>query len=371
MLKYRVEDYASLGALIYLDIPEYRKGMLFSTYVEQCFLKGCKENEFYQRLHEYVMKQNFYEFMDLEIVNYVNENNHSGLVFYQLEDKNDCYLIYRGSELYDAVDHENGWEDWLDNLEIWLGITNQQLRAMKYFNELNTQKRLHLIGHSKGGNIALFLGVACSDEKMSQIDEIVTFNAPGINDDMMMQYKKRIQDIHFKNKILCIENENDPISSMFSHVKEPVLVSSIYKGASVEEAYHSHQIWAYEKKDGYFVSAAKKSILPRLADLVSNHFVNLLDEENKKKFVHKFMEYCQNDCSLEEMYHVVLYNIGIHQNLLSEDEDFRSVEIQTLLSLFQKEMKEKVISIPESVKTSFDEVKSKVEGWVNQVGKKQ
>lgn len=371
MLKYRVEDYASLCALTYLDIPEYRKGMLFSTYVEQCFLKGCKENEFYQRLHEYVMKQNFYEFMDLEIVNYVNENNHSGLVFYQLEDKNDCYLIYRGSELYDAVDHENGWEDWLDNLEIWLGITNQQLRAMKYFNELNTQKRLHLIGHSKGGNIALFLGVACSDEKMSQIDEIVTFNAPGINDDMMMQYKKRIQDIHFKNKILCIENENDPISSMFSHVKEPVLVSSIYKGASVEEAYHSHQIWAYEKKDGYFVSAAKKSILPRLADLVSNHFVNLLDEENKKKFVHKFMEYCQNDCSLEEMYHVVLYNIGIHQNLLSEDEDFRSVEIQTLLSLFQKEMKEKVISIPESVKTSFDEVKSKVEGWVNQVGKKQ
>ena len=183
MLKYRAEDYAGLCALTYFDIPDFKKGMLFSTYLEQCFLKGCKNSDFYEKLNAYVMKQSFYDFMDWEIVNYVNENNRSGLVFYQFEDKTDCYLIYRGSELYDDVEHENGWEDWLDNLEIWLGITQQQLRAMKYFNELKTSKRLHLIGHSKGGNLALFLGCACNEEKMAQIDEIVTFNAPGLNDD--------------------------------------------------------------------------------------------------------------------------------------------------------------------------------------------
>lgn len=370
MLKYRIEDYANLCALTYFDIPAYRKGMLFSTYLEQCFIKGYKENDFYRKLHDFVMKQSFYSFMDLKIVNYVNENNKSGLVFYQMEDKDDCYLIFRGSESYDDINHENGWEDWLDNLQIWLGITHQQLLALKYFNELKTKKRLHLIGHSKGGNLALFLGCACSEKKMAQIDEIVTFNAPGINEDMMKQYEKRIHDIHFQKKITCIENETDAVSSLFFHVKDPILIASIEKGQGIYEAYESHQIWTYEKIEGHFVSASKKGLLPHLADLAGNRLVNQMDEESKKKLIHKFMEVCQNDCSLEEMFHVVLYNIGLHQNLISEDEDFRSVEIQTLLDGFQKEMKNKVISIPENVKMSFDEIKEKVESWVNQVGKK-
>lgn len=370
MYKYSAEDYASLCALTYFDVPSFRKGMLLSTYIEQLSQMNVKEIDFYTRLYEEIMKSNFYKFMDLEIVEYVNENHQSGLVYYRFEDKENCYLVFRGSEAFDNINHDSGWEDWRDNLEIFLGITHQQLRVIKMFQKLSTNKKIHLIGHSKGGNLALFLGVVCNEEKMNQISEIVTFNAPGINDDMIVNYEKRLNNLSFLNKIFCYENEFDPISSLFHHVKAPILLKSKINGLSVMEAYESHQIWSYEKKEDLFVIGNKKSPLAQLANIVSNQMFNVMDEESRKKLIHKFMEYCEHDCTLEEMYHVILYNIGLHRNLLNESTEFKNIEIETLLNQFHVQIKNQVIQIPENVRMTFDNIKDRIESWVNQVGKK-
>ncbi len=335
MSPFSAEDYANLCALTYFDIPDYRKGMLFSTYFEQCAIQKIEDIDFYKELQAFMVQENYYGFMDLTITDYVNENNQSGLVYYQMEDKENCYLVFRGSELFDAYHNRCGWEDWQDNLEIFLGITHQQLRAYKYFSELKTNKRLHLIGHSKGGNLALFLGCTASEEKLEQIDEIITFNAPGINQDMMKNYEKRIQSLQFQNKVTCYENELDVVSSMFYHVTNPILLKSKVNGLSVNEAYISHQIYSFLKEDNHFVIGSKKTILPMMCDIACNHLMEKMDVETKTKLVHKFMDYCKSSCSLEEMYHVVLYNIGLHRNLLSEDEDFKNVEVLTLLDKFQ------------------------------------
>lgn len=293
MSEYKFEDYAGLCALCYFDIDDHAKERMFSDFYEACIEKEIKEDCFLKRLQEYVKTLDYEMFKPLRMTRYVNENHQSGLVFFQFEDENDCYLVYRGSEIFDKLNQKSGWEDWVDNLEIWLGLTHQQLKAYKYFYEMETTKQLHLIGHSKGGHLALFLACICCDEKYSRIKEVVTLNACGMNEEVMATAEKRITGLDFLEKVVCLENENDIISSMFAHVCEPLILSSLDKSLSLKGAYDSHQIWGFAKKNGLFVRVPQKSAFADCADAVSTYLLNTLTEESKLALVHLLMKACE------------------------------------------------------------------------------
>lgn len=281
MSKYRIEDYLALCALTYFDINNYQKGMRIFDFIQECLMKTDNLSVFFKNMLHYLNKFDLNVFGNLNIVDYMNDNQKSGIVYYCFEDNEDCYVLFRGSELYDPIVYENGWQDWIDNLEIFLGITKQQLIAYDSFKKIHTDKKIHLIGHSKGGNLALFIGVVCNEERFSQIEEIVMFNAPQLNG--MDMYEKRIHDKCLIDKIISIENETDMISSIFESIKKPIYVVSNYQGNQGIDFYGSHQIWGFKMENNELIVCDSKRNMKLIKQL------NQMIQENQKKW---FIQQC-------------------------------------------------------------------------------
>lgn len=274
MSKYKIEDYLALCALTYFDIEEYQKGMRIFDFIQECMMKTDNLSVFFKNILEYLKKYDLSVLKDLNIVDYVNDNQKSGIVYYCFEDNEDCYVVFRGSELLDPIIHENGWCDWIDNLEIFLGITKQQLKAYEYFKNIHTNKRIHLIGHSKGGNLALFIGIVSSEERFSQIEEIITFNAPQFQLNQMNMYEKRLNDKCLIDKIISIENEMDFVSSLFDSIKKPIYILSNYQGSKGIDFYESHQIWGFKLENNEFIICDSKrnmNFIKRLDQVIQNN----------------------------------------------------------------------------------------------------
>lgn len=358
MFAFSKEQFADCCAICYFDVKAYQQGMSFDAYIKHAFDENRSHDPLYMQLKEYCQQMDVSCFSHLKLMNYVNENNQNGLVFYHFEDDDRCYLVYRGSESLDGENRACGWEDWEDNLEIFLGVTHQQLRAVKYFNELKTTKPITLLGHSKGGNLALFLSVVCSEERFEHIEQVMVFNAPGLNQDTMSNYEMRIKSKAFQEKIYCYENEADPVSSMFHHVKEPILLMTSSNEKGIKGAYDSHQLWSFQKENGSFVETDHKSLLASVADLISNQMMESLDQETKEKMIAHLMKYVQSDYPIEQMYHVMLYHIGQYADLFDENEEITSIEFETLLEKMH-------LGLKKSLEEAVHQSKKKVESWMN------
>lgn len=286
MSKYKIEQYLNLCALTYFDIVNYQKGMNVFDFIEMCFKKTDNMSVFFQNIQKYLYQQDLKVLLNLKIVDYINDNQKSGIVCYCFEDEEDCFIVFRGSELYDPIIYENGWKDWLDNLELFLGITKQQLKAYECFKTIHTNKKIHLIGHSKGGNLALFIGIVCNEERFNQISEIITFNACGFQLEKMNLYEERIQKL--THKLIIIENEMDLISSLFHPIKQPIVVLSNYRKKHWIDYYESHQIWGFKIiKQEFIICDTKKAM---------NYFklFNELKEEKKKWLVKQCYRLSEN-----------------------------------------------------------------------------
>lgn len=294
MSNYKIEDFVPLCALAYFDIHEYQNGMSFESYVKDCLKETDNMSVFFKNLKDFIKQQDLTCFKQLIITDYYNDNQTTGLVYICFEDEENKYYVYRGSELYDPILYVNGWQDWMDNFEIFLGATHQQLKAYELFKKIKKDKPISLIGHSKGGNLVLFLGVVCNSFTQSKIKQILAFNAPQMNETILKTYKNRIQNQEFLDKVICIENQIDPISSMFHSIRKPIIVKSKYIKENISNAYESHQIWGYEMQDGRFIQVQKKGNLPIVLNKIVNQFMDKVSDKNKKRIIHQIIEICKD-----------------------------------------------------------------------------
>lgn len=290
MSKYKNEDYLNLCALTYFDIKDYQKGMKIEEFLKSCFMKTDNTSVFFKNMLHFLKKQDLDNLLDLKIVDYYNDNQKSGLVFIGFENEEDYYVVFRGSELYDPIQYENGWQDWLDNLEIFLGITKQQVIVYELFKNIHTNKKIHLLGHSKGGNLALFIGIVSNSKRFSQISQIITFNAPQFQFDKIDLYKKRIHDQQFLEKIISIENEMDIVSSQFEFLKQPLFVLSNVQKNHWIDFYESHQIWGFKIEKNELVYCKSK----RKETYLFDSFIQLFNENQKKWFLKQCLELSKN-----------------------------------------------------------------------------
>lgn len=91
--------------------------------------------------------------------------------------REELVLSFRGTDI-----EQLAWnEDF--NLCIMPEIPSE-LFAVTYFEtvlQLHENARVHLAGHSKGGTLAEFACITADDEQVSQIVDVVTFDAPGLS----------------------------------------------------------------------------------------------------------------------------------------------------------------------------------------------
>lgn len=353
MFVFKELDGLILSAIAYFDIVDYRAGMLFSTHLETLFQSTPKALDFYQKMNEFCKVQNYYKFLDFEITDYYNDNQKSGLVYMIIENKETQIIIFRGSEIYDEFNHDCGWEDWIDNLKIFVSVTPQQLKTLALFNEKKTNKQRYMIGHSKGGNLALFMALVSNQDFFDQLEAIYTYNAPGINKALLDMYQERMNSEAFISKVHCLENEHDCVSSMFYAVTQPKIVASYFPNRNFMEAFDNHQCYAFETFLDTFVCRNEKTAMPKTTEILINQLFEGLPLNTKRDFIDQLIEVMHHECSVNELYHALLYQIGLNYQLFQnmKEEDIKRIEIDTLFN----QIKDKVISIPEKVYKALEE----------------
>lgn len=329
MLKEKI--FYDLSLLSYFDA--YETGVSVDTLIRQILEDESLEKDYDKDItlpyHKELLRNiPIGEYEDLYIKDYVNDNGASGVVYYIFSYEDVDIIAFRGSETLDDVHHKTGWQDWTDNFHMFLGgPTYQQLIALHEIQKRQIDKPFYICGHSKGGNLAMYVALTMKAELLDQLQAVVSFNAPGITKNILEIYDQRAKDPDFLKKIIIFECENDCISSFFENLKTPFYIKSSIPCTNLIQLYHNHQIYAMDFHENHYILAEKKTAIPKIVyHFVNDFFVNL-KEERLHHVVASMDDYFNSSLSMFELYKVLLYHISHYTNLF---EDIPYEEIQTI-----------------------------------------
>ena len=137
---------------------------------------------------------------------------------------------------------------------------------------------------------------------------------------------------------MLFENEHDCVSSLFYHVKQPIILKSSITNRNIEQCIRNHQLLYIKKEDDEFVLSKHKSMIPRIIDLYINHFYVNQSQDKIQKQVEYFEDYFNSNLSLNELYKVFLYHIGKYTKIFDElsYEEMKDLSFDVLIEQFKK-----------------------------------
>lgn len=315
-------NYFDLSLLSYFDVYEGNEtveDLILDILLDHQLIEDYKDDVMFQMNLESIRHIYPREYRDVRIVEVFDDNANSGVYLMRLAWR-DCEIIsIRGSEELDDKHGTTGWQDWKDNFDMYLpGPTLQQLVTLHYIHQLDPNVRRTVTGHSKGGNLSIYVAMCAGKALFDSIEQIVAFNAPGITDSLMQDYAIRIQDHDFQEKVTLIENEHDCISSFFHHVKTPIIVKSNTAGNTLRQLYENHQLHTMIIEGDGFIATDRKSTMPRLVHHFINDFFVKMSTTRLQAIVNGMDEYFNSGLSKQELYRVLIYQISKYTNLFDE-----------------------------------------------------
>lgn len=276
------------------------------------------------------------DYREFIIENFYDDNLISGIVYYKLKYYNATIFAIRGSEELDAINHTTKWQDWNDNFHMFIkGPTYQQIKMLECFYNEEVEEEIYLCGHSKGGNLSLFLSLACKLHEFNKIDKVYAFNAPGITTSVLESYSERIAQDDYKDKLELYENEHDCISMYFHHLKEPYLVKSNSSNNNLIQLFNNHNLYTMVYEDGNFVQAEKKSPVPKMVGYFINDYFAKLPQTRIKRIIDRLDDYFNSDLPLSDLYRVFIYQISKYTNFF-EDLSYDEITNITFHDLIEK-----------------------------------
>lgn len=366
-------QYYDLCLFSYFDIVHYQKGMSVETWIQDILfdpsIKHTAQKDLFLLTYYEALKEiNHHYYHDYIIMNYYQDNNSSGNVIYTIKHQKDYYIVFRGSEPLDQVNHTTGWQDWQDNFHMFLKLpTDQQMNAWHYVENLKIDGKLHLCGHSKGGNLACFTYLCASKKLDQQIASVVSLNGPGFSDALIEPYQERINDQYFQDRLFLIESENDCISEIFTPLKKPMIVKSKESLYNFTSLFHCHNVYGYEIKDGNFIEVKRKNKLCDLCGYLINQVFMNLKKESIQKVVEKADSYFISNLSLQQLYHVFVYHLGNYTKVFDElsYEEIAELEFSTLRDLIvETYIRSKFKQFPLSNPQIQEVIQSMIEGII-------
>ncbi|MCR4657296.1 MAG: DUF2974 domain-containing protein [Lachnospiraceae bacterium] len=136
------------------------------------------------------------------------------------------------------------YEAWLDNVRGEFVVdTHMQKMAMDFVKyDCGEFSNLTVSGHSKGGNLAQFVTVACG----SQIAQCVSYDGQGFNKQFLEEHEKEIEEARGKIRSVCADNDYVNIL-LHSIAGETVYIRN--KNHSPEGAHCSYSLLKYGQFD--------------------------------------------------------------------------------------------------------------------------
>lgn len=180
------------GLMINKDLP-----VLLNKCAESNRFKNCKICGFKEILNEEITEQ----FAAVTII---------------LPD-NKIIIAYRGTD-----DTLIGWKE--DFNIAYQSPIPSQTDALLYLNEVNKyyKKNYYIVGHSKGGNEAVYVSANCTNKIQKKIKAVYNFDGPGFS----QEFYKSEKYLSIKNRLFSFYPYFSIVGMIFYHPKEFEIVKS-------------------------------------------------------------------------------------------------------------------------------------------------
>lgn len=168
-----------------------------------------------------------------------------------------------------------GWKENC-NMLYRFPVSSQDI-AVAYLDKVipKTRGKIILVGHSKGGNLAIYSGVCCKDENKKRIKSIMAFDNPGFTEEFVSDP----QYISILPKI----SKYVPEESMIGMLLTDKSTNQIVKSNGVGFYQHDPFLWQI---DGVtFVPGEKVLMKAKIIDTTFNDWVFGFEPEQREQFL--------------------------------------------------------------------------------------
>ena len=257
--------------LVYLPIPSFN------------------ENKNLKELYNYVsssalVSSNFMEIKAIEILNIIKDSKrYNEIIISDFNNiKNDevqfgaCVIKTRKEKIISFKGTDSSLIGWLENFRLAYEYpTYTQKLAIDYLkNNISfLDQDVYVVGHSKGGNLAMASTMELTDSKFSKIREVYNFDGPGFK-------KKEYESNKFKRlneKLLNIIPTGSVVGTL--------LYNDNYKVVSSNEiAFDEHYPTSWKVFGQYFIEG-KLSDISKQCHKNASDVLETLDKEKLKKTI--------------------------------------------------------------------------------------
>ena len=266
-----------------------------------------------------------------------------------LPDGNAC-VSFRGTD-----STITGWRENFDML--YNDTVPAQLLSAKYLNKVagKIKGKITVVGHSKGGNLAIYAGVMCSPKTKEKIVEIQSFDSPGFTEKFVSSQKY----IDTENKIVKFVPEESMIGMLLNDTDTYRIVKS--EGEGIHQ--HDPFLWLVENND--FVTGEKINTKARFVNSTFKEWVGKFTPEQRALFVDGMFDIIEatNEQKAESFIdwsENLKGNSALFFDTIKDlDPETRSFMLRVLGNIFPS-AKDSVLTKPKQIiKEHLDKIKSK------------
>lgn len=175
-----------------------------------------------------------------------------------------------------------------------------QIAALYYFQEtaMMHDGGIILCGHSKGGNLAVFAAVNCSNSLKKRLVAVYENDAPGFP----KYFFDRYDYMQIKDRIYFYTPQGSIIGRMLYHDAKSTIVHSENSGLK------QHQVSSWEVQENSFVTVDKYE---HSSDFLSDYINELIDyiSDEELELFFDTLEYVANNMGIEDFYDTKEFDI--------------------------------------------------------------
>ena len=197
----------------------------------------------------------------------------SATTFINLDKKGDKFILvsFRGTDGSYVGWKEDFEMSYKDTIPAQIDATNYLKKAFRF----SKIKKLYVVGHSKGGNLAIYSSSKLRKNIQNNIQGIYRFDSPGFNEDFLALngYKK------IKNKIFHFA----PQTSIIGRLLFSDYTSSVCE--STKTLFFQHNIYNWKTENDHFLKKEGFDFVSNKLDFYLKDTLKNLSYEEKKKFI--------------------------------------------------------------------------------------
>lgn len=207
------------------------------------------------------------------------------------------YIAFKGTD-----DTIVGWKE---DFNLSKGVVPAEIEAGRYLERIagRSQNKLRLGGHSKGGTLAIYAAVTCSNAVRNRILEVYSNDGPGFTD--VFLNNPNIEKV--RPKIRHIVPENSIIGMLLRQVTDPIVVESCQKGIL------QHDGFSWIVTGPSFVHKPKLNLKAMVLKNALDKWIFSMEEEKRDAVIRDFFSVLDatGACTLTELQNGGLQNLRV------------------------------------------------------------